>query len=112
MTASEFGSMDPMHYPTDLHVLKAWLVNRCIDVELKEHKLYTLSLEFSPVFARLVGTDHLIASSDQGKISVIRGMASFGDYEIYSLEGGLFEDIERYPNVKTAGERIHQLLRG
>ncbi len=39
-------------------------------------------------------------------------MASFGNYEIYSLKGDLFEDIERYPNVKTAGERIHELLRG
>ncbi len=64
MTASEFGSMDPMQYPTDLHVLKAWLANRCIDVEMKEHKLYTGALEFSPVFARIAGTDHLIAALD------------------------------------------------
>ena len=101
-----------MQYPTDLYVLKEWLANRCIEVELNEHELYTGALEFSPVMARISGTDHLIASSARGKISIIRGMVSFGNYEIYSLEGGLFEEAERYPDVKTAGERIYQLLRG
>jgi len=37
-------------------------------------------------------------------------MASFGDYEIYSLKGKLFDDIERFQDVESISERIKQLL--
>ena len=104
-------SLDPMQYPTDLHVLNEWLKNRSVEVELKEHPAYTGGVAVFPVMARLAGTDQLTISSEMGKISVIRGMASFGDYEIYCLEGDLFGDVERYPDVKSAGERICELLK-
>lgn len=103
---------DPMKYPTDLTILKAWLLNRGLTVEMQEHKMYTEGCEFSPTLARLAGTDHIITESDFGVISVIRGFASFGDYEICCLAGDLFEDVERYPDVKSCGERIYQLLIG
>ncbi len=99
--------LDPMRFSTDLYVLTEWLKNRSIEVALRDHPAYTEGMPFSPV-----GTNQLLASSSKGKISIIRGMTSFGLYEIYCLDGDLFEDIERYPDVKSAGERICELLTG
>ncbi len=112
MTWIDVDHFDPMWFATDLHVLTEWLKNRSIEVTLRDHPAYTEGMSFSPVMARITGTNQLLASSSKGKISIIRGMTSFGLYEIYCLDGDLFEDIERYPDVKSAGERICELLTG
>ncbi len=70
-------SLDPMDHPTDLTILKEWLLNRGLQVELREHKCYTEARDFSPVLARMAGTDQIIVSSEWGSISVIRGCVSF-----------------------------------
>ena len=109
---NDVDQLDPMRFSTDLYVLTEWLKNRSIKVKLREHPVYTEGLMFSPVLARITGTNQLLASSPKGEISVIRGMTSFGLYEMYCLDGNLFEDLERYSDVKSTGERICFLLTG
>ena len=95
----------------DLYILRAWLENRHLTVGMEEHQLYSMGKQLDfPILSNICGTNHLTVTGPRGKISVIRGPASFGQFEIYSLEGNLFEDIERYPDVKSAGERIYALL--
>lgn len=106
--------------PTDLHILNAWLINRKIDVELKEHLAYKElkkaideGADIPAEVLETIGPHQLIASSDKGKISVIRGRASFGLFEIYPIEGEIVtedRDIERFPDVKSCGLRIYELL--
>lgn len=95
---------------TDLHVLTAWLRNRDLDVELREHPMMKgikhLDLKILPSLS----PHQLHVCGPHGKISVIRGGASFGDYEIFSIEGELFESIRRYREVEHAGKTIHSLL--
>jgi hypothetical protein len=50
-------------------------------------------------------------SSDKGEISMLYACyATFNSYEIYCIEGGLFEDIERYDTLEEAEQRINELL--
>ncbi len=103
---------------TDLHVLAAWLRNRDLEVDLHKHplavnlrkiqKLY-LNREF-PGMESIMSPHQLYITGPFGKISAIRGGASFGDFEIYCLEGDLFEGIRRYRDVEHAGKTIHGLL--
>lgn len=102
---------------TDLHVLAAWLRNHELEVDLHEHPM---TAEFRKI--QELYPDHKFRSFDLmfphqlyvtetfGKISVIRGGASFGDFEIYCLEGDLFEGIRRYRDVEHAGKTIYGLL--
>lgn len=95
----------------DLYILKAWLEAKDVNVKMQDHPLYSTAIEHGLVgMTQLAGPNQLIVSSEKGKISIIRGECSFGDYEIYSLEGKLFEDIERFADVKSAGSRIVELL--
>lgn len=49
--------------------------------------------------------------SFKGKISLSPPcFATMGKYEIYCLKGNLFEDIERYADIKQAEARIMGLL--
>lgn len=95
---------------TDLHVLAAWLRNRGLKVELHEHPLAKAVKKLDSEIMANLSPDQLHVTGPQGKISVIRGGASFGDYEIYSLEGDLFGGIRRYRKVEHAGKSIHSLL--
>jgi len=61
---------------------------------------------------KLVGKHQYLYSSDKGKISLIK-IKDASDkwiWEIYSLKGELFEDIERYDSKKEAEKRIKKLL--
>lgn len=50
-------------------------------------------------------------SSESGVISLLEPCgATMGCYEIYCLEGSLFEDIERYDTLDEAENRIKKLL--
>lgn len=49
--------------------------------------------------------------TDKGEISLIYPTDfTFGDYEIYCVEGDLFSDIERYSSLEEAEERTTKLL--
>lgn len=50
-------------------------------------------------------------SSKKGLISMVGPcLATMETYEIYCLEGNLFDDIERYDTLEEAETRIHELL--
>lgn len=102
---------------TDLHVLAAWLRNRKLEVDLHEHhlladwrKLRKLCPDQKFPILESLCPHQLYVTGALGKISIIRGGASFGDFEIYSLEGDLFEGIRRYRDVEHAGKTIYKLL--
>lgn len=52
--------------------------------------------------------------SNKGKISLIKLLNYYGDgkdlWEIYSLEGNLLEDVERFLTKTEAEEKIKELL--
>lgn len=101
--------MNEPRYKTDLHVLAAWLRNRGLRVELDAHVLLKKHGN-SEELRELTGPHQLHIDGPAGRISVCRGGITFGDFEIYSLKGELFEDVHRFKNVKAAGEAIHELL--
>jgi hypothetical protein len=49
--------------------------------------------------------------TNKGEISLVYPCYStFNSYEIYCIEGSLFEDIERYKTLEEAESRINGLL--
>lgn len=62
----------------------------------------------------VIGKYQYIYSSDKGKISLIELPNYFQDkknlWEIYCLEGMLFEDIERFDSKEDAEVRIKDVL--
>jgi len=58
----------------------------------------------------LIGDSHRY-KTDKGEISLVYpSMFTFDLYEIYCVEGDLFDDIERYNSIEDAEERIGSLL--
>ena len=58
----------------------------------------------------LVGPSHRYKTA-KGEISCVHPCRfTMNQYEIYCLEGDLFEDIERYGTLDEAEERINALL--
>lgn len=56
-------------------------------------------------------TDSHRYKTDKGEISLIYpSWISMDSYEIYCIEGNLFDDIERYDTLEEAEERINELL--
>ena len=52
-----------------------------------------------------------VYSTDKGRISLLSPCKStFYNFEIYCLEGYLFDDIERYNTLEKAEARIKELL--
>ena len=90
---------------------------REILVETKEHYLHKAAAvmhRILPTFPTLVGKNQSRYKSKKGVISLItvpsldrRGKI---DWEIYCLEGDLFEDKELYPTKPEAEKRIQELL--
>ena len=64
--------------------------------------------------SQILGKWQYIYSSEKGEISLVKFMNYFreGDkfWEIYCLEGKLFEDCERFDTKKDAEKRIKELL--
>jgi len=56
------------------------------------------------------GKYQYIYSSKKGKISLIFLKKYYNCWEIYCLEGDIFEDCERFPTKKEAEKRIKELL--
>ena len=49
--------------------------------------------------------------TDKGIISMLTPCrATMGTYEIYCIEGDLFEDVERYDTLEEVEARINELL--
>lgn len=102
---------------TDLHVLAAWLRNRKLEVDLhghpaavELHEIQKRHPELRGIGPAAVSTHQIHVTGPRGKISVVRGGCSLGNYEIYCLEGDLFDDVDRFKSVKEAGEAIHGFL--
>ncbi|HDY87892.1 MAG TPA: hypothetical protein ENH82_07245 [bacterium] len=111
-------------YPTNLVILYEWLKNRKFPVRKQEHPMYRSAkkeLDAAEVddsdsllkdalerLLNMTGPEQLIVKHDKGDISIIRGGCSFGQFEIFCP--ALFEDIERYPDVKSCGLRIVELM--
>jgi len=57
-----------------------------------------------------IGDSHRY-TTDKGTISLVYpSKYTCGMFEIYSIDGDLFDDIERYPTIKDAEDRIGELL--
>jgi len=82
-------------------------------VERKEHPLYK---EFSGDPLRSpAGRWQYLYSSPQGKVSLIKLVGTTSGvevWEIYCLEGGLFEGTIRFGNKEEAVKKIKELLEG
>lgn len=51
--------------------------------------------------------------TDKGEISLLYPSCfTFDEFEIFCIDGDLFEDIERYPTLEQAESRIKELLVG
>lgn len=75
-----------------------------IEKFIVENRLSTKSIP------NLVGDSHRY-KNDKGEISLLHPCyASMELYEIFCIEGDLFEDIERYDTLEEAEERINSLL--
>ncbi len=112
MRSNQFENPD-----TDLHILAEWLRNRKLEVDLHDHpmaqnlrKLKQLCPNQKFPYMESLSPHQLHIKGPFGCISVIRGGASFGDFEVYCIEGDLFEGVRRYRNVEHAGKTIYGLL--
>jgi len=77
---------------TDLHVLAAWLDTKGLETDIREHYLAAnlrsikAAIPDYPSSMFAPSPWHLIVTSPIGKISIIRGGNTMGDYEIDWLE--------------------------
>ncbi len=61
----------------------------------------------------LVGDSHRYSNGRGGEISLVHPcQMTFEAFEIYCIEGDLFEDIERFDSLAEAEARIIELLEG
>lgn len=58
----------------------------------------------------MTGPNQIIVTSQRGKISIIKGACSFGDFEIYCTGGDLFDDVERFETVDETVEAVCDYL--
>lgn len=86
--------------------------------EIKEeriiHNIYKEWVNSGKAFRKLVGKWQYIYTSPKGKISCVRFLNYLHEghnfWEIYSLEGSLFEDVERFDTKKKAEKQIKKYL--
>jgi len=85
-----------------------------IEVKRKVHNIYSEWIGSGKMFRQLVGKWQFIYSSPKGKISCVKFLDYFCDgkdfWEIYSLDGDLFEDVERFDSKKEAEKQIKKYL--
>lgn len=85
--------------------------------EVRIHRGYAefeLAREKGHKIEEIFGKYQFIFSSEKGKISLIQLKNYWYDgkdvWEIYSLEGDLFEDTERFDTKEEAEVRVRELL--
>ena len=90
---------------------------QAISVETKKHYLHKAAEAMHnilPMFPTLVGKNQSKYRSKKGVTSLITVPSLYRrgeiDWEIYCLEGDLFEDKELYPTKIEAEKRIQELL--
>lgn len=80
----------------------------------KIHRGYKEWEDSQVPFRQIFGKWHYIYSSDKGEISLIQLPNYFMDgktiWEIYSLEGDLFEGVERFTTKREAEVQIKKYL--
>ena len=85
--------------------------------EKKIHKGYVEFKEMKKMYGdypQIIGKYHYIFSNSRGKISLIKqirrhvGLGIF--WEIYCLDGNLFEDTERFSTKEKAIEKVKEYL--
>jgi hypothetical protein len=101
-------------YPNDLHELRDLLTNcRGIKVELKEHPIYREFRESPIVYpvevVEMAGRQQIIVRSGRGDVSVIRGAATSGMFELYHAIGQE-PWTEEFSTAKEAATRIMELV--
>lgn len=78
------------------------------------HKEWEKAKEMGVKISKLVGKYQYIYSSENGKISLIKVVPIFNlgslGWEIYCLEGDLFDDVEKFKTRPDAEKRIEELL--
>ncbi len=83
----------------------AWQEVQSMDEETKKQL---------PLTTKMFGKYQYICTSNKGKISLIYIRAEFSRpkiWEIYSLDGNLFSDVERFKTKKEAMVRIKEYLK-
>ncbi len=72
-------------------------------------------LQFNKMYSKpIVGKYQYIYSSEKGKISLVEFPDYFNDgvtiWEIYCLDGDLFEDVERFTSFEKAEKKVKEYL--
>ncbi len=63
-----------------------------------------------PMIADTIPTCQITTEGEWGKISIIKCGGSMGQFEIYAIEGDLFDGIRRYKTVTDCGRTVYGLL--
>lgn len=85
-------------YPTDMMQLYQALVARGIKCKMRVHPAFEAEPKAKEILGYYpAGESQIIIEKDGVSYSVIRGMVSFGYYEIMNMDGGeKFADPERF----------------
>lgn len=102
---------------TKLEQLQKYLTAAGISAELREHAVHKELQSLNPKIReklqevpKIIPDYQIIATGDKGEISVIHCGASFYQFEIYCLNGDLFDGIRRYKRMTDAARTIIGLL--
>lgn len=88
-------------------------MDKIIKCEKKVHPIYLeweRAKEKGRPIRQLLGKYQYIYSSKKGEISLIE-LKYDNSWEIYSLKGNFFDDVERFQTKKQAEKRIEELLK-
>lgn len=90
-----------------------------ISIEKREHPVWLEYQDFQsnlikPKLPSVIGQYQYLVKSEKGIISIVELPNYFSDgitlWEIYCLEGNLFEDVERFHSYDDALEQTKQYL--
>lgn len=89
---------------SEMMALAALLGDLGVKAQVRPHPAHVVSSMYT------TGSHQVLATSPRGQISIIRGPCSFDDYEIYSMRGDLFGDIERFETADEAAKAVRGYL--
>ena len=98
-------------YQIDLSELSELLKKEDIKHELRPHPVFEAEkgvkdlIGYSPS-----GEWQIIISAEKGELSIIRGMVSFGDYEVFGIKGFEMKDPERTETAEEMVELVKKFL--
>jgi len=102
----------------DLRALAKYMRAIGLEAKCQDHAAYTeiynagskISDELFEMMSKIIPKQQVIATGEKGKISIIHSGMSMDLYEIYCLEGDLFEDIKRYSTMTDCARTVYGLL--